>query len=110
MASLSDLYNTYGANPQAWAAYPSTLQGDDIRTNAGLQNFRTLRDFSQYNLPDLVSSFAARGTSNSGRADRDINRLATSTQENVGDVTRSAGTSLNDLSTKAVGANIGASF
>lgn len=110
MASFQDLYSTYGPAPASWQQYPSQLQGEDLRTQVGLNSFRGLRDFSQYQLPDLVSSFASKGSFLSGRRERDVNRLGTQVTENLGDQARQAGKSLSDLSTNQVGANIGAQF
>lgn len=110
MASFSDLYATYGPNPASWAQYPMQLQKEDLTTQVGLNAFRGMRDFNQYNLPDMLSNFAAKGTYNSGMREREVNRLGTNTLENLGDQARSAGSTLADLSTKQVGANTGAGF
>lgn len=86
------------------------LQGEDLRTEVGLQAFRMNRDFQQYQLPDLVNRYAAKGTYQSGMRQKAANRLGEQVTENVGDMSRRAGISLQDLATKQVGTNIGANF
>lgn len=110
MAQFSDIYNTYGPTPASWQMYPLELQGDDLRTQVGLNAFQAQRDFTQYDLPDLLSSFAAKGTFASGRRQRDAGRLGERVVENLGSQFARAGISLSDLDTSKVGAAIGAQF
>jgi hypothetical protein len=110
MASFSDLYNTYGPDPVSWQQYPLQLQGEDLRTEVGLQAFRARRDFEQYQLPDLMSSYAAKGAYHTGARKRAASTLGERYTESVGDMARRAGISLQDLATQQVGTNIGANF
>lgn len=82
-----------GASPTSWAAAPTLEQDAQASAQAGLQQGRLTRNFSQYDLPSILSQHAARGSFYSGGNLQAANRAQEQTNENVGDI----GTSLQAL-------------
>lgn len=109
MASLLDLYNSGGTNAP-WALADIGLRETQLNTEAGEQIRRIGRNFSEYDLPDLVNSQAARGAFHSSATRNKTQRLQTARDESVGDIGRNLGFSLSDLANKRVAATTGGQF
>ena len=88
MASLLDFYQPPDRQAPGFALADIVPQEQDVTPEGGIRSQRMLRDFSMYNLPDLVSRYAARGTFYSGGAGRAADRLRLGTTEGIGDIER----------------------
>jgi hypothetical protein len=109
MASLLDLYQSSGP-PQSWGQADINLQTGALNTQAGEQVRRLNRNFSQYDLPDLVNSQAARGAFYSSATTNKTNRLQTAQNEAVGDIGSQLGFRLSDLANKGNALASGGSY
>ncbi len=109
MASLLDLYQSPGA-PQSWQLAPIQENEANIGADSGEQQRRLQRDFTQYDLPGLVSDYASRGAFYSGGLTNAANRLYTQMVESGSDIARSTGYKLSQLAQNQVGATTGAGF
>lgn len=109
MASLLDLYQSSGP-PQSWGLADIGLQESALNTEGGVQTQRLNRNFTQYDLPDLVNQQAARGAFYSGATQNKVGRLQTAENEAVGDIGRQLGFRLSDLANKKVGVTTGGQF
>lgn len=109
MASLLDLYQS-SAPPQSWGMADINLQEASIGAEAGTQSARLKRNFTQYDLPDLMNSQAARGAFYSSATQNKSSRLQTGFDESQDDITRQLGFRLADLGTRKVGITTGTGF
>lgn len=112
MASLSQWQqNTFQQqSPMSWQLAPILQQEAMIGANLGESTRRLQRDFTQYDLPDLVSNQAARGAFHSGATRRKTGRLYDSMVESGGDLARNAAYSLAGLGQRKVGVTTGGGF
>lgn len=110
MASLLDLYQNPGGAPMSWQMAPLQQNEAQIGAELGEGMRRLQRNFSEYDLPDLVNSQAARGAFFSSATQNKAKRLQTGMVEGGADMTRRAGISLGDLAQRKVGVTTGAGF
>ncbi len=85
-------------------------QESDVLYNRGLLQQRLLRNYLQYDLPDLVDSEATKGTYYSGGANRRSARLGTAANEAYGDIGYQSSQMLADLARKRSLAGFGVLF
>lgn len=104
-----DLYQTTG-QPMSWGMADIGLRETTAGAAAGTQSARLQRDFTQYDLPDLVNNQAARGAFQSSATQRKAGRLQTAHDEGQDDITRGLGFTLADLANRKVGITTGAGF
>ena len=97
MASLLDFYQAPQRQPTGFSLADIVPQEQEVTTEGGIQSQRMLRDFSMYNLPDLTSRFASRGTFFSGGAGRAADRMRTGVTEGIGDIERATTGRLAEL-------------
>lgn len=109
MASLLDLYQS-SAPPQSWGMADINLQEATLGAEAGTQSARLKRNFTQYDLPDLMSNQAARGAFHSSATQRKASRLQTAHNESQEDITRQLGFRLSDLANRKVAVTTGGGF
>lgn len=87
MASLADLLSSFAPKqPVAPVLANIRLQGQHAKTNAGIARQRLLRNFNQFDLPDLLSSQAARGAFASSATENKRTKLATGVGDELSDV------------------------
>ena len=79
-----------GGNQQALGFTLEDLnqQRSDILTDEGIGQSRLTRDFTQYNLPDLINAQAARGAYYTGATVDKADRLRQVTTDQSGDMKR----------------------
>lgn len=88
MASLADLTGTFAPQgPEAgFTLADLAVQGGVASAQAGLQKQRILRNFQQFDLPDLINAQAARGAFASGATGQKAARLVTGTSDRLADI------------------------
>lgn len=86
MASLSDFYTPQGGTPLPFTLADNALVGSDATSDAGLQQSRIMRNFSQRSLPDLVNRYSARGTARSGWSGVMADRMKEDAGDQYGDI------------------------
>ena len=87
MASLADLQSVYApAPPTGFTLADIEVQGQLAAGQAGIGRERVLRNFNKYDLPDLLSSQAARGAYNTSATEDKRERLATGAGDQLTDI------------------------
>jgi len=92
MASLSDLASVY--NTQAPAGFNLAnlaVSGSLTKAQADLARTRVLRNFKDFDLPNLISSQAARGAFGSSATKRKVKMSATGAADTLGDIAFGSG-------------------
>lgn len=109
MASLSDLASVYAPEgPETGFRLADIEQASNSLTNnAAIGRERTLRNFNQFDLPDLLSSQAARGAFNSSATDHKRSRLATGAADTLTDIDLGLASARANLATNALLAQTG---
>lgn len=114
MASLADLSAIYApAGPETGFTLAGIEQQNNALGNsAAVGRERTLRNFNQFDLPDLLSSQAARGSYFSSATQGKRNRLATGAADQLGDIELGLANARAGLATNSLlaqtGINLGA--
>lgn len=102
MASLTDLFSSGDGTPVGFSMASFGNQASDIAEDSGIQQQRLLRNFGQFDLPDLVSRYASRGTFHSGGAGKAADKLRLGVSDQFGDIERRKSRALADLSTNSL--------
>lgn len=113
MATLaaSGLGSFYDPGPIAsWGVAANDEQSAMDSAQAGLQQDRLTRDFTQYNLPSYLSQRASRGSFYGGGTLQGANRLQESTNENIADTGTSLARILAGRSQNNIGLTTGGNF
>lgn len=109
MATLLDYYQPPTGTPAPFIQSETGLRSARAETEAGIQQSRLERNFSQRSLPDLVSAEAAAGRFHSTGAQRRAGQLTQDVGEAAGDIQRQLGYTLADLTRGGVLAQLGVS-
>lgn len=87
MATLADLMDIYQPAPPAGFQLANIdLQSTLAKNQAGVNQERVLRNFKQFDLPDLLGAQAARGAFYSSATQNKRNRLATGAGDQITDI------------------------
>lgn len=111
MASLSDLASVY--NTQAPAGFNLAniaLSGSLNKAQSELARTRLLRNFTQFDLPDLLSGQAARGAFGSSATRDKVLRLGTGAADTLGDIAFGSGSAQARLGANALLTGTGFQF
>lgn len=108
MASLMSL--SPSTPPLGFAMAGNSLAAADGAENAGVEQGRMLRNFSQYQLPDLTNRYASRGAFYSGMAGAAGDRLRQGVTDNIGDSNRGLSQLLARLNVNAIANTAGFSL
>lgn len=111
MASLSDLTDLYA--PEAPAGFNLAniaLQRSSGQAAYDMARNRVMRDFGQFDLPDILSAQAARGALASGATRRKVNRAATGVSDTLANLGIGYAPNQSRLATNALLAQTGISL
>lgn len=100
MASADQSLMNYLSNDWGSAQADTAYQGGEAQR-------RLMRNYTQYDLPDLVNSEAAKGTYYSGGARQRADRLRTAANEGYGDIQYQMDNTIADLARKRSLAGMG---
>jgi hypothetical protein len=107
VASLTDLYAAPATRPPGLALADLNDEQTNLTVDAGVAKSRSIRDFTTFDLPDLVSSFAARGTGGSGALQRAAGRARMSVEEGIGDIDNQVARNLASIARQRTLATLG---
>lgn len=109
MATLADFQALYqpSAPPAGFSLAGLSLDAGLASAQSGVNQGRILRNFGEFDLPDLVSSQAARGAFYSGATSNKTNRLATRASDALADQQLDLGPILARLAANSVLAQTG---
>lgn len=87
MASLADLVSVYApSTPAGFSLADIDIAGTQAQNTADIARSRLTRNFGTFDLPDLISSQAARGAFHSSATQNKVRRLATGTADQLSNV------------------------
>lgn len=108
MASLSDLSAIYAPSaPPGFTLADIELAGTQAQNEADISSERILRNFGQFQLPDLLSSQAARGAFQSSATDNKALALTTGAADQLTDIQFGLGQTQANLASNALLAQTG---
>lgn len=111
MASLADLMNvTAPAEPAGFKLADIELAGTFGAQDAAIGRERVLRNFNQFDLPDLLGSQAARGAYYTTATDNKRARLATSAGDQLSNIQMALARQQAGLASNALLAQTGISL
>jgi hypothetical protein len=101
-SNLSDIWAPPSTPPLGFTLANLNQQQTDVTTDAGLQQSRMIRNFSQYNLPDLVNNQAAKGAFASSATHDKADRLRQFANDDYGDSVLRTGRTVAGLATNGI--------
>jgi hypothetical protein len=109
MASLSDLQGVYQPDSQETGFRLADIEraGQQAATGAEIGRERLLRNFSKFDLPNLLSAQGARGAFRSSATGNKREQLATGVQDQLGDIELGLANTQADLAANALVAQAG---
>lgn len=112
MASLLDLAAIYApSGPETGFRLADIEQATNVlNNNAGIATERTIRNHSQFDLPDLLGSQAARGAFSSSATDRKRSALVAGTGDRLSDIELGLANAKANLATNGLLAQTGISL
>lgn len=102
MASLDSLFSGGDSAPSGFRLASLGTQASDLTEDAGIAQHRLLRNFGQFDLPDLTSRYASRGTFHSGMAGKAADKLRLGVSDQFGDLERRKSRGLSDIMTNSL--------
>lgn len=102
MASLSDIWSPPEQPPLGFTLANLNTQQNQALEDTGIQQSRIIRNFSQFDLPDLVSSQAARGAFATSATHRKADRARQFATDGLGDSQRILSRVLTNLAQQGV--------
>ena len=102
MASLADYYSPPSGPPAGFSLAGLQTQQSQALEEGGIQQSRIMRNFSEYDLPDLINNQAAKGTFFSGTTGVKADRLRQGATDSFGDIGRTVSRTVANLASQGV--------